>query len=114
MSDVDATDPGPTSTVNDLFAQDHLPKWFWRAVVAVSVSVAGFLLIKGAIGKMRDLIVMVGIALFLSFAVEPAANFLVDRGWRRGRATLFFFVAIFRVGGVFLPVLIGLVVPQRA
>ena len=85
VSDVDATEAGPSNTVGDLFAQDHLPKWFWRAVVAVSVSVAGFLLIKGAIGKLRDLIVMVGIALFLSFAVEPATNFLVDRGWRRGR-----------------------------
>ena len=112
VSDVDATEPGPSNTVGDLFAQDHLPKWFWRAVVAVSVSVAGFLLIKGAIGKLRDLIVMVGIALFLSFAVEPAANFLVDRGWRRGRATLFCFVAIFLVGGVFFTVMIGLVVTQ--
>ena len=100
--------------VGAAFAQDRLPKWFWRAVVAVAVSVAGFLLIKGAIGKLRDLIVMVGIALFMSFAVEPAVNFLVDRGWRRGRATLFSFVVIFVVGGVFFTVMVGLVVGQMS
>ena len=114
MSDVDAAEPSPSDPADAWFAQDRLPKWFWRAVVAVSVSVAGFLLIKGAIGKLRDLIVMVGIALFLSFAVEPAVNFLVDRGWRRGRATLFSFVVIFVVGGVFFTVMIGLVVGQMS
>ena len=114
MSDVDAAEPSPSDPADAWFAQDRLPKWFWRAVVAVSVSVAGFLLIKGAIGKLRDLIVMVGIALFLSFAVEPAVNFLVDRGWRRGRATLFSFVVIFVVGGVFFTVMIGLVIGQMS
>jgi len=114
VSDADATEPVPSDPVGYMFDQDHLPKWFWRAVVAVAVSVAGFLLIKGAIGKLRDLIVMVGIALFMSFAVEPAVNYLVDRGWRRGRATLFSFVVIFVVGGVFFTVMIGLVIGQMS
>lgn len=112
MSEVEAADANPAQPADAWFAQDRLPKWFWRAVVAVAVSVAGFLLVKGAIGKLRDLIVMVGIALFMSFAVEPAVNFLVDRGWRRSRATLFSFVVIFLVGGVFFTVMIGLVVGQ--
>ncbi|MFM7064153.1 MAG: AI-2E family transporter [Actinomycetes bacterium] len=112
MSEVQVDGTGPIDTVSTVFSQDRLPKWFWRAVVAIAVSVAGFLLLRGAVTKLRDLIVMLGIALFLSFAVEPATNFLVDRGWRRGRATLFCFVAIFVVGGVFFTVMIGLVVTQ--
>ncbi len=98
--------------MGSVFGQEQLPKWFWRAVVAVGVSVGAFVMIRGAIGNLSDLLVMLGVSLFLSFAVEPAVNFLVDRGWRRGRATLFCFVVIFGVGGVFIAVMIGLVVTQ--
>lgn len=98
--------------MGSVFGQEQLPKWFWRAVVAVGVSVGAFVMIRGAIANLTDLLVMLGVSLFLSFAVEPAVNFLVDRGWRRGRATLFCFVVIFGVGGVFIAVMIGLVVTQ--
>jgi len=98
--------------MGSVFGQEQLPKWFWRAVVAVGVSVGAFVMIRGAIANLTDLLVMLGVSLFLSFAVEPAVNFLVDKGWRRGRATLFCFVVIFGVGGVFIAVMIGLVVTQ--
>ena len=102
----------PADLGGGVFGHDRLPPWFWRAVLAVAVSVAGFLVVRGAVSKLNDLLVMLGVALFLSFAVEPAVNFLVDRGWRRGRATLVCFVVIFVVGGVFLTVMIGLVITQ--
>lgn len=112
VSDTAPERPSAHDAVGAVFGQDRLPRWFWRAVLAVAISVAGFLLVRGAVAKLNDLLVMLGIALFLSFAVEPAVNFLVDRGWRRGRATLVCFVVIFVVGGVFLTVMIGLVVTQ--
>ncbi|MFM7067985.1 MAG: AI-2E family transporter [Actinomycetes bacterium] len=104
-----AEDPAPSRGV---FDQPNLPHWFWRGALATAACVAGFLIVRGAIAKLSELLVLLGISLFLSFAVEPAVNFLVDRGWRRGRATLFCFVVIFVIGGVFLTVMIGLVVTQ--
>jgi predicted PurR-regulated permease PerM len=34
--------------------------------------------------RLRSLLVMLVISLFLAFALEPAANVLARRGWRRG------------------------------
>lgn len=44
--------------------------------------------------RLTSLLWLIGIALFLSFAVEPAVNRLADRGWRRGRATLACFAVV--------------------
>lgn len=39
------------------------------------------------VGRLRSLIVMLLVSLFLASAMEPAANYLARRGWRRGPAT---------------------------
>jgi predicted PurR-regulated permease PerM len=43
--------------------------------------------------RLRSLLLMLLISLFLAFALEPAANLLARRGWRRGLATAAVFVA---------------------
>jgi predicted PurR-regulated permease PerM len=43
--------------------------------------------------RLRSLLVMLLISLFLAFALEPAANLLARRGWRRGLATATVFAA---------------------
>lgn len=90
----------------------QLPKWFWRAIGAVAVSFAVYQLGRSIIDKLTGLLVILAISLFLSFAVEPAVNWLSDRGWRRSRATLFCFLVLFVVGGLFLFVMGDLVVRQ--
>lgn len=90
----------------------QLPRWFWRALVAVGLSFAVYQLGRSVIDRLTGLLVVLAISLFLSFAVEPAVNWLSDRGWRRSRATLFCFVVLFAVGGVFLFVMGDLVVSQ--
>ncbi|HEX7463344.1 MAG TPA: AI-2E family transporter [Actinomycetota bacterium] len=65
-----------------------MPPWVPRLILLVVlagfVSYASFSLFR----KLRDLIIWVITALFLSFALEPAVNWLVKkRGWRRGAAT---------------------------
>lgn len=104
-------DPDPLA---DVMGAQQLPRWFWRAVLGIAFSVAVFLLARVVFQKLSGLFGLLVISLFLSFAVEPAVNWLADRGWRRGAATLFCFVLIFGVGGVFTGVMVGLVVDQTS
>ncbi len=89
-----------------------LPRWFWRAVVAVALAVAAFQFGRSILIQLQGFLLIVAISLFLSFAVEPAVNFLADRGWKRSVATLFCFLTLFVVSGVFLFVMGDLVVNQ--
>lgn len=105
---------GNGPTLGSLLGRQQLPPWFWRAVVAVSFSVLAFIGVRSTIEKLTSLLGTLLIALFLSFAIEPAVNHLAARGWRRGRATIACFVLLFGVGGVFVAVMVSLVVTQVA
>jgi predicted PurR-regulated permease PerM len=61
---------------------------------AATLVVAFWLLVR-----LRSLLVMLLISFFLSFALEPPANLLARRGWRRGVAT----------GAVFAALVLGMV-----
>ncbi|MDQ2678460.1 MAG: AI-2E family transporter [Actinomycetota bacterium] len=98
--------------IGGLVGDKSLPPWFWRAVIAVAFSVLAFAAVRGALGRLTGLLSLIGVSLFLSFAVEPAVNWLADRGWRRGRATLACFLVIFGGGGIFMGLMVGLVVGQ--
>ena len=89
-----------------------LPRWFWRALIAGALTVAAYQFGRSILVQLSGFLLMVAISLFLSFAVEPAVNHLSDRGWKRSRATLFCFVVLFLVSGVFLFVMGDLVVSQ--
>lgn len=102
------------TTIGDLLGRQQLPSWFWRAVFAIGFSVLVFIGVRSTIEKLTSLLGMLLIALFLSFAIEPAVNHLAARGWRRGPATIACFVLLFGVGGVFLAVMVSLVVTQVA
>lgn len=99
-------------TISDVVGENQLPKWFWRAVVGIAFAVAVFLAIRGVLEKLTGLLGLIGTALFLAFAMEPAVNWLAKRGWKRGRATLFCFFMVFGVGGVFGWLMVDLVVSQ--
>ncbi len=89
-----------------------LPRWFWRAIVAVALSVAAYQFGRSILTQLAGFLLIVAISLFLSFAVEPAVNYLSDRGWRRSPATLFCFFVLFLISGLFLFVMGNLVVSQ--
>ena len=65
---------------------DRLPPWYPRALIYTALTVASLVLLRVTIYLLRDLLLMLMVALFLSFAMEPAVNWLADRGWRRGAA----------------------------
>ncbi|MDQ1657380.1 MAG: hypothetical protein QOD41_2463 [Cryptosporangiaceae bacterium] len=72
--------PGPVP-------RPSMPRWLPRAYVLAGFTVVAFILGWWLIGQLRDLLILVLLAQFLAFALEPAVNWLAVRGWRRGPAT---------------------------
>ena len=53
-------------------------------------------------GRVDDLVLLLVLSLFFSLAIEPGTNWLVRRGWRRGRATLLIIFGVLTAVGAFL------------
>jgi len=66
---------------------DTMPPWIPRAMVWFFGGVVALAIGSWLLGRLRDLLITLLIALFVSFALEPAVNWLASRGWRRGTAT---------------------------
>ena len=67
----------------------------WRRAIVFLLLGAGVLYIAfWLVVRLRSLLMMLLVSLFLAFAMEPAANFLVRRGWRRGLATATVFAVL--------------------
>ena len=67
--------------------RDRMPRWVPRAIGLLMASVVGLALIYWLAFRLRSFFVVILVSLFLSFALEPAVNWLAERGWRRGLAT---------------------------
>ncbi|HEV2311180.1 MAG TPA: AI-2E family transporter [Acidimicrobiia bacterium] len=89
----------PDGRVDD---DQQVPPWLRRAIALFFVWVIGLVLAYWVVTKLRVVILMVAVALFLSLAMEPPVNRLVKRGWPRHGATGL-------VWGAFLVVTIGFV-----
>jgi predicted PurR-regulated permease PerM len=89
-----------------------MPKWIPRVILIAILSVAAALGAWQVIIKLRDLLIWLMIALFLSFALEPGVNWLQQRGWRRGLATGVLLFGLFVLGTVLVASMIPLVIQQ--
>ncbi|MFL2986722.1 MAG: AI-2E family transporter [Candidatus Poriferisodalaceae bacterium] len=81
---------------------EKMPQWVPRAT---AVFLGGATLLAALVWmlfRVRSLIIVILVSLFLSFAIEPAVNWLARRGWRRGPATLSMFALILLAVGGFL------------
>lgn len=79
-----------------------------RTRQAVRTAVLGlFALLAGlwVLERLRNVLLLAVLSLFLGFAIEPAVNKLARRGWSRGTATLTVFAGIAAVFSVFAVVL---------
>lgn len=91
----------------------RLPPWVWRLIFAVAVSVALFQASMSILGKLTTLLGMIAVALFLSFAIEPAVSLLAERyDMKRGLGTFLCFVVVTALTLVFAFVMAELVVSQ--
>jgi predicted PurR-regulated permease PerM len=87
----------------------HPPPWRW-ILTLLAVIFAVWLVAMTTTSLLRQLsslLTWVLVALFASFALEPAVDWLARRGWRRGLATGAILVAIV----VFSIVMVGLMIP---
>lgn len=88
------------------------PRWVPRAILYAAVGIAGFLIAQYLFVQLSDLLTILLVSLFLSFAVEPAVDYLAERGWRRGTATGLVFVVLLVLSTVLVWVVVDLVVQQ--
>lgn len=81
--------------------------WIWKLLGTVALAIFAAMAAYAFFKQIRDLLIWVFISLFASFALEPAVDWLAQRGWRRGLATG---VIIFGLG-VLTVVMVALMVP---
>lgn len=111
-----ATAPADDALSGDRRRGDRRRKVDWRTAANLGAGVAIGLLLASLVGstviRLQGLLVTLIIALFLSFAMEPAVQYLARRGVRRGAGTLLVFLAAFLLGVGFLAAMAPLVVDQ--
>lgn len=88
----------------------------WRLAVTVAIGVGGGLmlasLVQGVLVRLYGLLVTLMVALFVSFALEPAVHWLHQRGVRRGIGTWLVLLAGLLLFGGFLAAMAPLVIDQ--
>jgi predicted PurR-regulated permease PerM len=107
MTEAEPVEPDPVA--------EGMPPWVPAAIKAArwplvyALVAAGLLLLTFTwlAGELSSFLTMIGIALFLSFALEPAVDYLATRGWRRGAATGLIFLLLFAA----IILLLALIVP---
>lgn len=67
--------------------RDVMPGWVPRAIFLFLAGVAGLYTLQWVILELQGFLLIVLVSLFLSFALEPAVDWLSNRGLRRGLAT---------------------------
>jgi predicted PurR-regulated permease PerM len=90
----------------------RMPPWIPRLLLLIVVvffaAYAAFTMFR----RLRDLIVWLITALFLSFALEPAVNWLVGRGWKRGAASAAVLFGLLLIGLITMALMVPLVIDQ--
>lgn len=89
-----------------------MPHWVRRAIVFWwSILVSLWLLLIVA-RELRSLLVQIAVAVFLSFALEPAVSALEDRGIKRSRGTLISLLGVMVAVGIFVTLMGQLIATQ--
>jgi predicted PurR-regulated permease PerM len=115
MADLrDPAGDAPTPVADAPQAPDptSVPPWLPRAIGLFFLGVAGLFVAWWLLQRLRTLLILLLVSLFLAIAIEPAVNALARRGWRRGAATAVVFLGLFVVVAAFLVAIGSLVVDQ--
>jgi predicted PurR-regulated permease PerM len=89
-----------------------LPPWIPRLLLAVVITAFAAYATFSLIRTLKQLLLWLVAALFLSFALEPAVNWLVDRGWRRGAAAAVVLFGLALLGLFSVALMVPLVIDQ--
>jgi predicted PurR-regulated permease PerM len=90
----------------------RMPAWVPRLLLTVVLVVFAAYATFNLIRKLQSLLLWLVASLFLSFALEPAANWLVKKGWRRGAAAAVVLLGLALVGLVMVALMVPLVIDQ--
>lgn len=91
---------------------DRVPPWLTRAILLFLTGVAGLYISYRLTVRLRGLLVLLLVALFLSLAMEPAVNALARRGWKRANATALVFGGVIIATVLFVALIGSLLVTQ--
>jgi len=108
-------DPAPSSGPTAGGAtgnESRLPAWIPRLLLTVVITVFAAYAAFNLIRQLQGLLLWLIAALFLSFALEPAVNWLVKRGWRRGPAAALVLFGLALIGLVMVALMVPLVIDQ--
>ena len=108
-------EPSPPSSAGTPAASEAaatMPPWLPRAMMLFFGGVVLLLAGEWLLVRLSSLILMLVVSLFLSFALEPAVDWLAQRGWRRGSATGLVLSVLFIGTVLFLGAIGKLVVDQ--
>ena len=89
-----------------------MPAWIPRLLLAVVITAFAAYATYNLIRQLQQLLLWLVAALFLSFALEPAVNWLVDRGWRRGAAAAAVLFGLALLGLFSVALMVPLVIDQ--
>lgn len=84
------TSPAPNGETEGV----AMPRWVPRAIGLFWLGLIGIWVLQGLFESLSDFLLTVVISLFFSFALEPAVNWLEQKGVRRGGGTLLVFLAV--------------------
>jgi predicted PurR-regulated permease PerM len=107
--DHEPTTPMPVRLERD---EERMPRWVYRVLLLLVVTYFASLLALAAFQQMKNIVALLVAALFLSFALEPAVNWLVARGWRRGSATAVVLFGLALLGLIAVAAMVPLVINQ--
>jgi predicted PurR-regulated permease PerM len=89
-----------------------MPPWIPRLLLAVVITAFAAYATFSLIRQLQQLLLWLVAALFLSFALEPAVNWLVARGWRRGTAAGLVMAGLALLGLFSVALMVPLVIDQ--
>jgi predicted PurR-regulated permease PerM len=90
----------------------RLPPWIPRLLLAVVITVFASYAAFSLIRRLSHLLLWLVAALFLSFALEPAVNWLVAHGWKRGVAAAVVLFGLGLLGLIGVALMVPLVIDQ--
>ena len=80
--------------MSDSILSTRMPRWAKKAIIWFWLTGLVVFYAVGVVSAMRSMLIVLFVSLFLSFAIEPAVNFLAERGIRRGYGTMVVFIVI--------------------
>ncbi len=110
MTELAGVDHGPNHP--EAAAESSMPPWVRRAIIFWWSILVGLWMLLIVARELRSLLIQVAVAVFLSFALEPAVSALEDRGVKRGRATLISLLGVFVAFGIFVTLMGQLIATQ--